>query len=87
MQDMTELLNISFKAVDTMGRAHDKQAEVIKKTVSINRDIAEEIRNATEQFSSINDMAESNANDTNEVMVQANVINDMVDEMGKLLKR
>ena len=87
MQDMTELLNISFKAVDTMGRVHDKQAEVIKKTVSINRDIAEEIRNATEQFSSINDMAESNANDTNEVMVQANVINDMVDEMGKLLKR
>ena len=87
MQDMTELLNISFKAVDTMGRAHDKQAEVIKKTVSINRDIAEGIRNATEQFSSINDMAENNANDTNEVMVQANAINDMVDEMGKLLKR
>lgn len=86
MQDMTGLLNVSVGAIDTMGRAHDKQAEVIKKTVSINQDIAEGIRNTAEQFSSINDMAESNANDTVEVTAQANAISNMVDEMGELLK-
>ena len=86
MQDMTELLNVSVKAIDTMGQAHNKQAEVIKKTISINQDIAEGIRNATDQFDSINAMAESNANDTTEVTAQANAINDMVDEMTSLLK-
>ena len=87
MQDMTELLNVSVKAIDMMGQAHNKQAEVIKKTVSINQDIAQGIKNTTEQFDAINTMAESNANDTTEVTAQANSINDMVDEMGELLKR
>lgn len=86
MQDMTGLFNVSVKAVDTMGQAHDKQAEVIKKTISINQDIAEGIRNVTEQFDSINAMAESNANDTTEVTSQANAINNMVEEMTGLLK-
>ena len=59
--------------------------EVIKKTVSINQDIAESIRNENEQFTSINAMAESNANDTAEVVSQASAINGMVDEISKLL--
>lgn len=86
MQDMTELFNVSVRVIDTMGQAHDKQAEVIKKTISINQDIAEGIRNATEQFDAINAMAESNASDTTEVTAQANAVNDMVDEMTGLLK-
>ena len=86
MQNMTELLDVSDKAIDTMGQAHDKQAEVIKKTISINQDIAEGIRNAKDQFDAINAMAESNANDTTEVTAQANAVNDMVDEMTGLLK-
>lgn len=85
IQDMTELLKVSVSAVDTMGDAHGKQAEVIKKTVSINRDIAESIRSENEQFVSINAMAESNANDTAEVAAQATAINDMVERMRKLL--
>ena len=85
MQDMTELLNASVSAIDTMGDAHSKQAEVIKKTVSINQDIAESIRNENEQFSSINIMAEINANDTMEVATQASAINEMVDEISRLL--
>ena len=85
MQDMTELLNVSVGAIGTMGDAHGKQAEVIKKTVSINQDIAESIRNENEQFTSINAMAESNANDTAEVVSQASAINGMVDEISKLL--
>ena len=61
--------------------------EVIKKTVSINQEIAQSIRNENAQFASINSMAESNANDTTQVATQASVINDMVEEMSKLLKR
>ena len=86
MQDMTELLNVSVSAINTMGEAHDKQAEVIKKTVSINQEIAESIRNENQQFAAINSMAENNANDTTEVANQAGIINEMVDEMSKLLK-
>ena len=86
MKDMTTLLNVSVGAVNTMGEAHNKQSEVIKKTVSINQDIAKSIRNENEQFVSINSMAESNANDTTKVAMQASAINDMVDEMRTLLK-
>lgn len=87
MQDMTELLNMSVNAIGTMGDAHGKQADVIKKTVLINQDIAESIRNENEQFNSINIMAESNASDTAEVATQASVINEMVDKMTELLKQ
>lgn len=87
MQDMTELLNISANAVATMGDAHNKQAEVIKRTVSINQDIAESIQNENEQFNSINAMAESNANDTTQIATQAGTINEMVDHMNELLKQ
>lgn len=86
MKDMTGLLNVSVDAIGTMGEAHGKQAEVIKKTVTINQDIAESIRSENEQFSSINVMAESNALDTAKVAAQAGAINDMVDKMANLLK-
>lgn len=86
MQDMTELLNVSVSAINTMGEAHSKQAEVIKKTVSINQDIAESIRNENEQFTSINAMAESNASDVTEMATQAGAINQMVDEINSLLR-
>ncbi|MDO4167386.1 MAG: methyl-accepting chemotaxis protein [Eubacteriales bacterium] len=87
MQDMTALLDSSVNAIDTMGDAHSKQAEVIKKTVSINQDIADSINNENEQFISINDMVESNASDTTEITAQAGAINDMVDKMTRLLNQ
>ena len=87
MKDMTELLNISVNAIETMGEAHRKQAEVIKRTIFINQNIAESIRNENEQFNSINHMVENNANNTTEVANQANAINDMVDKITKLLKQ
>lgn len=86
IQDMTELLTVSVDAVNTMGDAHDKQAAVIKNTVSINQDIAESIRNENMQFVSINAMVETNVNDISEMTMQANCINGMVDEMKQLLK-
>ncbi len=87
MQNMTKLLNTSVETINTMGEAHGKQSEVIKKTISINQDIAESIRNENEQFNSINAMVESNASDTTEVATQAGVINEMVDKMTQLLKQ
>lgn len=87
MQNINALLDISVNAVNTMGDAHSKQSDVIEKTVSINQAIAENIRNENEQFISINVMAESNANNTTEIAVQASLINDMVDKMTQLLKQ
>lgn len=84
---MTELLHVSVQAVTTMRDAHEKQSKVIKNTVSINRGIAEGIRNTNEQFASISVMAESNAKDTIEVTQQASAINTMVDEMNRMLQR
>lgn len=87
MQDMAELLDVSVNAIGTMGEAHGKQAEVIKGTVSINQDIAENIRDENEQFNSINAMAESNANDITNLAMQVSAINEMVDKMALLLKK
>ena len=87
MKDMTELMNVSVDVIGTMGDAHSKQAEVIKRTVSINQDIAESIRNENDQFNSINAMAESNAADTTNVAMQAGIINEMVDKIAMILKQ
>lgn len=86
MQDMTALLNISVDTIGTMGDTFSKQAAVIEKTVSINQDITESIKNEIAQFDSINSMAEGNADDTAAVSAQANAINDMVDELNRLFR-
>ncbi len=85
MKGMTELLTASVNAINTMGEAHTKQAEVIQRTVSINQDIAESIKNENVQFGSINEMAKNNADDTAEVTAQAGMINSLVEEMSQLL--
>lgn len=87
MKNITELLNVSANAIEKMGEAHSRQSEVIKRTISINQDIAESIKNENEQFNSINAMTESNADDTSNVAHQAGVINEMVDKMTMLLKQ
>lgn len=86
MQDMTELLNTSAAAVQSMGDAHREQAAVIRNTVEINQDIAESIKNENEQFGTISAMAETNASDTVEVAEQAHNINEMLDAITQLLK-
>lgn len=86
MQDMTELLKTSVGTIEIMGEAHGKQADVIKRTVSINQDIAESIRSENEHFASINVLAENNATDTMNVATQASAINEMVNKIAELLK-
>ncbi len=85
MQDMTDLLGVSVDAVNTMGKAHQKQAEVIRNTVSINQHIAESIQNENEQFASINVMVENNVNDISGMTEQVTTINGMVDEINSIL--
>lgn len=86
IQDMIEFLNTSVDAINTMGDAHNKQADVIRNTVSINKDIAENIRMENQQFETINSMVESSVNDATEMSGQIGLINGMVDEINKLLK-
>lgn len=86
MQDMTELLNESVSAICTMGEAHNKQADVIRNTVLINNDIAESIRSENQQFTSINAMVESNVNDISQMTSQISSINEMVNEINRLLQ-
>lgn len=85
MRDMTNLLDESGTAIDAMGEAHAKQAEVIRKTVQINQDIADSIHTENEQFGSISEMAESNASNMTELTAQAEAINGMVENMTELL--
>ena len=83
--DMSVMLNDSVAAVSEMNKAIKRQSDIIKQTVDINQDIAESIRDENQQFVSIRAMAESNAKNTEEVANQAKTINDMVDEISKLL--
>lgn len=86
MKDMTSLLNVSVDAINTMGNAHTNQANVIRNTVSINRDIAKSIKNENSQFVAINSMVESNVNDISHMAEQITSINKMVEDINILLK-
>lgn len=87
MNVMGQLLDTSANAIKTMGEAHSKQAEVIKRTISINQDIAESIKSENEHYNAINQMAESNAGDTTNIALQAGTINEMVDKMAALFQQ
>jgi methyl-accepting chemotaxis protein len=85
IKDMTVMLNDAVSAITEMDTAHKKQSEIIKKTVDINQNIAESIRAENEQFVTIREMAESNAENTEKVAIQARTIGDMVEEISRLL--
>lgn len=82
---MSVMLNESVEAVSEMDKAIRRQSDIIRQTVDINQNIAESIRDENEQFISIRSMAENNAKNTEDVATQAKTINDMVDEISKLL--
>lgn len=85
VREMSVMLNESVEAVTEMDKAIKRQSQIIKQTVDINQNIAESIRDENEQFVSIRTMAESNAKNTEEVASQARTINEMVDEISRLL--
>lgn len=79
------MLHVSIQDINTMGDAHDKQASVIKGTITISEDIAGNIRQENQEFSNINDMVDGNANDMADMAKQVSIINSMVDEINALL--
>lgn len=87
IQDMTQLLDAAADTVNAMREAHDKQATVILNTVSINKEIADDISHENIQFHSINGMVASNVIDIAEISNQINIINGMVDQINSLLGR
>ena len=86
IRDMTVMLDEAVNAINEMDEAHKQQSAIIGQTVQINQDIAESIRAENAQFESIRAMAESNAQNTEEVANQARTIGDMVDEIRVLLR-
>lgn len=85
IQDMINILNNSISDIGSMGEAHNKQSEVIKNTVAINEDIAENIRQENVEFTNINDMMESNTRDIVQMTEQVAVLNQMVEQINRLL--
>lgn len=85
VQDMISILHTSIEDITSMGEAHSKQAQVIKHTVEINEDIAENIKQENAEFSNINNMVENTTKDIMQMTEQVNVLNQMVEQISRLL--
>ncbi len=85
IKDMIGLLQQSIEDISKMNEVHKKQDEVIKKTVSINENIADSIEHEFEEFSNISNMVESNASDIMQMTEQVDRINEMISQMDEIL--
>ncbi len=85
IQEMIHILYTSMERINAMGEAHQKQAEVIKNTVTINETIADSIKQENTEFSNINDMVENTTKDLTQMMEQVTVLNQMVEQINQLL--
>ncbi len=85
LHEMIALLHQSINDIKQMGIAHSKQAEVIHSTITISEDIANSIRQENEEFSNISKMVENDIIDIAQMIEQVTTINQMTDEIDKLL--
>ena len=85
--EMIDILHNSINDINTMGETHTKQAEVIRDTVKISEDIATRIKQENMEFTSINEMVESNAISIIEMTDQVKAINSMADEIKKVINQ
>lgn len=85
LQEMMQMLHHTMDDINTMGDAHDKQAEVIMGTVAISKEIAEDIQRENREFGNINTMVDSNAADLADMAKQITAINAMADEINELI--
>lgn len=85
VQDMISILRTSIEDISAMGDAHSKRSQVIRHTVEINEDIAESIKQENAEFSNINNMVENNTKDVMQMTEQVNVLNQMVEQINRLL--
>jgi len=85
LHEMIGLLHASMNDIRKMGETHEKQSEVIDQTIQINERIAERISNENGDFTNISDMADKNANDLVAMSGHITEINNMVEDINKLL--
>lgn len=85
IQEMIYILRNSIEDINEMGNAHEKQSVVIRDTVEINQTIADRIRQVNAEFANINTMVENNANDIEQMTEQIAALNQMVEEINRLL--
>lgn len=85
LHEMIALLHQSINDIKQMGTAHNKQAEVIHSTIIISEDIASSILQENLEFTNISKMVESNILDITQMIEQVTTINQMTDEIDKLL--
>lgn len=85
LRDMIDLLHTSIENIDSMGKAHDQQSEVIRNTVEINEHIAESIKQENAEFCNINEMVETNSKDIVEMNEQVAALNQMAEHINDLL--
>lgn len=83
---MNGLLQQAVSDMDAMNEVHARQSEVIGRTVDISEDIAESINRENTGFTTISNMAESNAEDIVKMSEQIRAINEMAERIDELLK-
>lgn len=85
IQEMIHTLHHSMHDIDTMSHAHNKQADVIRNTVTISESMIESIQLENLKFSNINSMVESNTEDVMKISEQIHLIHSMAEDINNLL--
>lgn len=86
IRTMIEQLRSSVAAVEQAVEMHTVQAKVISETISISERIADGIKSENEEFGNIAGMAQGNAAEISTITDQAGSIDEMVNELEKLLE-
>lgn len=87
IHQMMEQLKSTVTAVEQAVETGVVQKQVIRETVSINEDIAADIKQENEEFNHIADMLQNNVGEIKTMTSQVNTINTMVTELESLLEQ
>ncbi len=86
IHEMMEQLKSTVSAVEQAVETGVVQKQVIRGTVSINEDIAADIKQENEEFNNIADMLKNNVEEIKTMTIQVDTINTMVTELESLLE-
>ena len=86
IHEMMEQLKSTVSAVEQAVETGVVQKQVIRETVSINEDIAADIKQENKEFNNIADMLKNNVEEIKTMTIQVDTINTMVTELESLLE-
>ncbi len=86
IHEMMEQLKSTVSAVEQAVETGAVQKQVIRETVSINEDIAADIKQENKEFNNIADMLKNNVEEIKTMTIQVDTINTMVTELESLLE-